>query len=99
MPDSGRQLSRKGVSQVKAFGEGGHARRMRVFADVGVSPFCRVPKKGGVAQGWAGLPVPFPRIPGKILDETSVVDSVKESLLSRCRGVPGDLESGPGVLL
>ncbi len=99
MLDSGLQLSHRGVSQVKAFEEGGHAQRMHGFADVGVSPFCRVPKKGGVAQGWAGLPVPFPRIPGKILDETNVVDPVKESLLSRCRGVPGDLESGPRVLL
>ncbi len=46
MPNSGRQLSRRGVYQVKAFEEGGHARCMRGFADVGVSPFCRVPKKG-----------------------------------------------------
>jgi hypothetical protein len=98
MLDSGRQLSRRGVFQVKAFEEGGHAQRMHGFADVGVSPFYRVPNKGGVAQGWARLLVPFPRIPGKILDKTGVVDLVKESLLSS-RGVPNDLESGPRVLL
>jgi len=64
MPNSGRQLSRGCVYQVEVIEEDNHARCLHGFANVGVTPFCRVPKKGGVAQGRVRQPVPFPRIPG-----------------------------------
>ncbi len=64
MPDSGRQLSHGCVSQVEIIEEDSHARCLHGFANVGVTPFCRVPKKGAVAQGRVRQPVPFPRVPG-----------------------------------
>ncbi|CAK9862096.1 unnamed protein product [Sphagnum jensenii] len=49
MPDSGRQLGRGCVSQVEVIEEDSHVQCLHRFAYVGVAPFCRVPKKGGVA--------------------------------------------------
>jgi hypothetical protein len=51
MPDSAHQLGRGRVSQVEVIEEDSHARCLHGFAYVGVAPFCRVPKKRGVAQG------------------------------------------------
>ncbi len=64
MPDSGRQLGHGCVSQVEVIEEDSHARCLHGFVYVGVDPFCRVPKKGGVTQGRVRQPVPFPWIPG-----------------------------------
>ncbi len=64
MPNSGRQLGRGCVSQVEVIEEDSHARCLHGFANVGVTPFCRVPKKGGVAQRRVRQPMPFPQILG-----------------------------------
>jgi hypothetical protein len=69
------------------------------FANVGVASFRSVTEEGGVSQGWVWLPMPFPGIPWKVLDEARVENPVKKSFLTWGQGVPGHLERCLGVLL
>ncbi len=48
VPDSGRQLSRGGVSHVEVFEKGRHARLVRGFSNASVASFGRITKKRGV---------------------------------------------------
>jgi len=63
VPDSGRHLSGRGVSEVEVVEEGLHAGLVIRFANVGIAPLGGVPEKGGIAQGRDCLPVPFTRVP------------------------------------
>jgi hypothetical protein len=53
MPESGRHLSGRGVSEVEILKEGHHAGREVRFANVVVAPLGSVPVERGIAQGQA----------------------------------------------
>ncbi len=76
VPESGRHLSGRGVSNIKVLQEGFHVGRVGQFANVGVAPLGGVPVKGGITQGRVWLPMLFSRVPGEVKYESYVENLV-----------------------
>ncbi len=99
MPDSGRQLSGSGVSEVEVFKEDLHVRLVIRFANAGIAPLGGVPVEGCIAQGRGCLPVPFARVPRQIANEAFVENPIDKRHLTLSGRLFGYFESGPGPLL
>ncbi len=74
MPDPGDHLRGGGVPEVKVVDELDDSKRVRGPLGVSVAPFGSVAKEGHVAERVYFFLVPFPWIPGEVIDKARFKD-------------------------
>ncbi|CAM6000943.1 unnamed protein product, partial [Sphagnum balticum] len=99
VPYSSNSLLRGCVPQTESLDVGNHVRRTRMLPGVDASSLRSVPEEGGVPEVQGGFPVPFPWVPGEILDKPSFKNPKNGSLLIRGLQDFGNSEIRPGIFL